>query len=475
MKAHSSQTDVAKDFTINHDRYSNPGHRPEIRSVPAWTASLEVNLNFRHLSLIPLLIFLTLGTAFGAETEQASGNAPVEITGPVILSPDLTRRQELADSEQTFSFVFRDPDKVVRITLNDEEIEFQPDTTVVIVRRFKFSQGKSLIRVAAEDGKGNRTERSFLIGFGEKERKYVSATTEEVGESAFNWTVDAYAGFEADSNPTNDMSSAMEPLYGVVPEDNQPDTRFNVGAIFSATYGKFDGVAGISTIQYTKSENDFLNSITTFGGIGYTSYLSNGRSWMLDAMFTDLNVGGYDYAMVQTVSPGLEFRSRGKRGEYRSLVVGLDIIYKTFAIESREDSVQGTLKYDYRSLDESQHHLFHHLFAMGSSSEGTDASEYTFARLDFDWKNRWDYGLLLDFGVGVEHRTFPNNTSLSPDTKLFKLGTKRIDLPFRLEMGAGWKFSDSLKAMFNTNYVFNMSNDVSYERLIYGFTVNAQF
>ena len=438
--------------------------------------NLEVILNFRLLLFVPLLTVLLLNTAF-AQENQEKGNDPALNQPPRIFSPDLIRKQEIPDSEQVYSFIFLDTDTIVKITINNEEQSFSPGKTVVITRKFEFDQGKSLIRVVAVDEKGNRSQRSFLIGYGEKERQYVSTSADATDDAArpYHWKADVSLGFEMDSNPTNDMSSAMEPIYGVVPEDNQADTRLVLNGTASTEYGDYNAVGGISAIRYSKSENDFLNTLLMYGGLGYKSYLSNGRSWMLDAMLTDINMGGYDYALVQTVSPGMEFRSRGKRGEYRSLILGLDLIYKDFAIKSRTDGLQGTLKYDFRSLDESKHHLFHHLLALGTSTEGNKPSEYSFLRLDFDWKNTWDSGLRWDFSFGVQHRTFASDTALSPDTKLVAVGSKHIDIPFRLEMGIGWKFSERLKMMFNTRYVFNMSNDVSYERLINGLTVSAVF
>jgi len=433
---------------------------------------LEVILNFRLLLLVPLLIVLLLNTAIGQEEDQEKNSA--QDLPPRILSPDLGRKQEILNSEQVFSLIVIDSDKIVKISINDVVQEFEAAKTVVLTRKYEFDQGKSLIRVVAEDEKGNSTERSFLIGYGEKELEYISDATDDT-DSGFSWKVNLKVGYETDSNPTNDMSSLMEPVFGVVPEKNQADSRNVLDGIISIELGGFSAVTGVSAIQYGNSENEFLNSMLTFWGLGYRSYLSNGRSWILDAMLTDINVGEFDYAMVQTVSPGVEFRSRGKRGEYRTLLLGLDAIFKDFAILTRTDGLQGTLKYDYRSLDLTKNHLFHHLLAIGNSSEGTKQSEYTFLRADFDWLNIWDSGLRWDFGFGLQHRTYANDTALSKDSKLITLGSKHVEIPFRLEMGVGWKFFESLKTMFNTKYVFNMSNDVSYERLINSLTVSAAF
>ena len=429
-------------------------------------------MNFRLLLFVPLLIVLLLNTAIGQEGNQEKDSA--QNLPPRILSPDLVRKQEILNSEQVFSLVFIDSDKIVEISINNVAQTFAADKTVVLTQKFAFDQGKSLIQVVAVDEKGNRSERSFLIGYGDKEVQLVSDSTSDT-EEGFSWKADVSVGFEMDNNPTNDMSSAVEPVFGVVPEDNQADTRLALDGIVSAKLGNYTGVGGVSVIRYSKSENDFLNSLLMFWGLGYRGYPTNGRSWILDAMLTDINVGGYDYAMVQTVSPGIEFRSRGKRGEYRSLLLGLDVIFKEFAILSRTDGFQGTLKYDFRSLDETKNHLFHHQFALGNSSEGTKQSEYSFLRADFDWKNTWDSGLRWDFDVGIQYRTYANDTALDKDTKLVTLGSKHVEIPLRLEMGIGWKFSEGWKTMFNTKYVFNMSNDVSYERLINSFTVSTVF
>lgn len=459
------QLDSGRNLVRRENRQFKPVGHPEIRSVfQKIESSLEVILNFRYLLIFSIISILAWHTAFGEEAE-----------GPVILSPDLTVKQEIRDPEQVFGFVFIDADKVASITINDEEMTFEAAETVMIMRKFKFSQGKSLLHVYAEDTKGNGSERTFLIGYGDKELEFVPVTGKETDGPELTWKADVKGGFEIDSNPSSDMSSAIEEFDGVVDDEEQTDTRLTLEGIVSAEYGKFNAVGGISALHYSKTENKYLQTIMMFGGLGYKSYLSRGRSWMLDAMFTDINTGGYDYAMIQSISPGIEFRSRGKRGEYRSLVLAMDLIYKLFAIESRTDAFQGTLKYDFNSLDQTKHNLFRNGFAMGTSTEGTESSEYTFARLDFDWKNLWDSGMRVDFGFGIEHRTFANDTARSPDAKIIALGSKHIDIPFRFEAGIGWKFSESLKAMLNAKYVFNLSNDVPYKRLISGATVSAVF
>jgi len=420
-------------------------------------------LNFRLLLLVSLLTILLLSTAHGEEGNQSL----------TILSPDLTRKQEILDEEPVLTFIIIGSSDINDISINGQAQDFEPAKTVVLKRKFEFEQGKSLIRIVATDEAGNSTERSFLIGYGDKEVVYETGSEDEA--PGLRWKVDVNGGLEMDSNPTNDMSSAIETFDGVVSDDAQDDIRLRLEGIFSAEYEKYNATGGASMIRYSKGDHESLNSLVMFGGIGYKFYLSQGRNWTADAMFTDINVGGFDYAMVQSFSSGIEFLSRGKRGEYRSLKLGGDLIYKLFAISSRESGFQGTLKSTFRSLDLSKNHLFRQLFALGTSTEGTEQSEYTFLKFDFDWKNKWESGLIWDFGFGIQHRTYTNDTSISKDSKLISLGSKPVSIPFQFETGIGWQFSESMKALFNINYVFNLSNDVSYQRLVSGLTVSTVF
>ncbi|MCP4755358.1 MAG: hypothetical protein GY866_31220 [Proteobacteria bacterium] len=389
-------------------------------------------------------------------------------TRPQILSPDLVRKQEFKETPQVINFVVIGENTIKTIVINGVFQQFKPATTVVITKRFGFEQGKSTIIVTVVDEKGNKNEKEFLVGYGKRKiEKYLPDKKAE-----FSWTANLESRLEIDSNPTNDMSSPIHSLQGVVSDDSQSDIRLKLKGVVTAEFGSFNGLFGGIATQYQKGINDFLNSQVVFGGVGIDKYISKGRSLILDYMLVDMNVGGYDYAVAHTLSPGIAFRSRNNRHENRILFLGVDFIAKDFAAGNREDGTRRTYKLDYRILDDEQLHYFRGLVAVGNSTEGTKESEYSFYKFDLAWKNRWEFGLFWDFGFGLQRRTFEDNTPTSMETML---GSEYVDLPFRFSSAVGWDFDKRWKLAFEYEHTINLSNNVPYERKIYGLVLSGKF
>ena len=123
---------------------------------------------------------------------------------PQILTSDLVRTQVVEDSTKEVSFVIVDSDNITDVTINGESQVIDPDTTVVIDKTFSFKTGNNLITVVAIDEKGNKREKSFLVGFQVSGDQKISAPQEE--KSKFTWKVQLGVNYEIDDNPTLDFS-----------------------------------------------------------------------------------------------------------------------------------------------------------------------------------------------------------------------------------------------------------------------------
>lgn len=391
---------------------------------------------------------------------------------PQILTSDLLRKQIVYEPVQTVSFVFVDDDLIERIEINGETQEFEPASTIVITKKYTFNEGRTVITVSAADEQGNERTKKFLVGYGIKdEEKFKDQET----ESEIKLAVSVKAAYENDDNPTKDLSTPVKlgdlEIQGVIPDEEQPDTRTTLGATVIAAMDTIYAFVGAEQTNYSKSENDFLNSQAIFLGAGLTAPMSDNSAFLMSYMFLDINVGGEDFSQNHVFSPGLQFKSKDGDGSYTD-VIGIDYTMKAFADSQFEDGSETVLKWTYESWDPEKQDKYYRIFAYGSVNDGTEISEYTFWQMDFDWFNKWDSGLLFDIGTGFQHRTYKNDIPLSEDTPL---GTERVDIPFRLSTGLGWAFNDKWKAVYNYKYETNLSNKSPWVRNIHGLTVNGQF
>jgi len=419
----------------------------------------------RMLILINSLLFLFLSSLLAQD--DVDPNA-----APQILTSDLLRKQVVYEPTQTVSFVFVDDDTIERIEINGEAQEFEPASTIAITKKYTFKEGRTVITVTAADEKGNERTKKFLVGYRLKDEKQFS---EEKVESGFKWMVNVKTAYENDDNPTLDLSTPVKlgdlEISGVIPDEDQPDTRITLAATMVAMLDNMYGFAGIEQTNYSKSENDFLNSQVLFLGAGLSISMSDASAFLMSYMFLDINVGGEDFSQNHVFSPGLQFESKDSDGFYKD-IIGIDYTMKAFADSQFDAGSEMILKWTYESFDAERQDKYYRIFAYGSVNNGTEISEYTFWQMDFDWFNKWDSGFLLDIGTGFQHRTYKNDIPLSEDTGL---GTDRVDIPFRFSAGLGWAFNDQWKAMYNYKYETNLSNKSPYVRNIHGLTINGQF
>jgi hypothetical protein len=419
----------------------------------------------RILILINSFLLLFLSSLLAQDDVDAN-------SAPQILTSDLLRKQIVYEPIQTVSFVFVDDDLIERIEINGETQEFKSASTIVITKKYTFKEGRTVITVAASDEQGNERIKKFLVGYGIKDDKKF---TDQKTDSEITWAVSVKAAYENDDNPTRDLSSPVKlgdlEIEGVVPDEEQPDTRTTLGATMVVSMDKIYSFAGGEQTNYSKPENDFLNSQAIFFGAGLSMAMSDDSDFLMSYMFLDINVGGEDFAQNHVFSPGLLFKSKDSDGSYKDLI-GIDYTMKEFADSQFDAGSAMVLKWTYESWDVEKQDKYYRIFAYGSVNDGTEISEYTFWQMDFDWFNKWDSGFLFDIGTGFQHRTYKNDTPLSEETGL---GKYRVDIPFRFSTGLGWAFNPKWKAVYNYKYETNLSNKSPYVRNIHGLTVNGQF
>jgi hypothetical protein len=279
--------------------------------------------------------------------------------------------------------------------------------------------------------------------------------------------------YEVDDNPTQDLSlpisvSDIGELEGVVDDSEQEDNRTVVKGLVTANRGKLSGYAGFVDTSYDKAINKLLNSQVIF--LGGNLKFGGSSQYLLGASWSDVNLGGADYATQLTVSPAYESRGSDEDGTNRKLY-GLDVTSKSFADSARENGTELGLKRAYSSLDKAKQDSYKSLFAIGTRTEGTLESEFNYFRSDFDWVNKWDSGVKWDIGFGYQYRDYSNDKDILTD-ELF--GSTRVDNVFHFTTGVGLEFW-KMTAMFNYRYVFDLSNDSPYVRQIYGLSLQGAF
>lgn len=415
-----------------------------------------------RVSALLLALALCAWAAPAAAQDEAE-----ESQAPQILTSDLARRHVLTEDRISVDFVIVDSDNITRVTINGEPQQFTPSDTVLITKEFVFTEDRTVIEVTATDEQGNeRTLQYFVF------RPGVQVAAEEPGLRYF---VRVSLAFEIDDNPSNDLSSPIDiegvDVEGVVPDDEQEDSRITVQALGGLIGNRWNAFLGVLSQNYSKSENENFNTRMIFLGAGYRFGAPSESSFVVRYLFVDIDIGSFDYSQQHTVTPGFEIVRKDDEGSYRDFFA-VDLILKDFAQSAAEDSSQFTLKWEDIELDAAKQDRSRGVLAYGNSTEGFDESEYDFLSYNQDFVNRWDSGFRFDIGWGYQYRSYPNDEPLTEDTPL---GDTRVDNLLRFSAGPGWQFNPAWFAKLGYRYVTNISNKSPYVRQIYGVTVQGTF
>jgi hypothetical protein len=233
---------------------------------------------------------------------------------------------------------------------------------------------------------------------------------------------------------------------------------------------------GSRSSSYAKKTNEGLGTQIGFVGLTATANMTESSDFKFGYTFMDINVGKKDYAVNHVVSPAFVFTAKDDGGSYRK-TLGLDVTAKKFALKDQKATTDATLKWNAFAIDPENQDSYLFQLQFGRSGEGQlndenkDASLYSFASLDFDWKNRWDAGFLFDIGFGFQYRSYPNETNILFDA----LGKTRVDNLIRFSTALGWGFGEAWSLRLNYNYLFDLSNKTPYVRSIYGVVLAGAF
>ncbi|HEX7929041.1 MAG TPA: hypothetical protein VF678_15705, partial [bacterium] len=326
-----------------------------------------------------------------------------EDSGPQILTSDLALENEVTSDSLTVNFVILSDAPVTEVTINGEKQQITAGDTVSISKQLSFTKARNLITISATDKNGKTRERVYAVTL-----KGAAAPAEHEAKLAYFASVKA--SYEIDGNPTNDLSTPIAiqgvDIKGVVKDSEQPDTRITLQATGGLTYGKWTAFVGGLSQTYGKSDNDGLNTqIVYFGGSGRWN-LGGTRDFVLTYVFTDLNVGGNDYAQMHTISPAFELKSETEKAD-KTHTFALDLTSKNFASDTQTDGGQYALRWGYKRVNKDKLNQFESLIAYGTNTEGDKLDDYSYLGANFDWINRWEKGFRFDAGFGFEYRNFP--------------------------------------------------------------------
>lgn len=405
-------------------------------------------------ALLGMLAALVLGDG----AARAAGE-----DAPQVLSTELSESQVVTEPKLTATFVIVGAHPIRQIYINGEAQTFTAGDTVQITKDFEFTARQTVITVRVEDENSNMVERRYVVYFG-------AAPVET------RWSVrgSGELRYEVDENPTNDVGlpftvSGID-VKGVIPASQRPDNRSTASLNLIGTRGPASIFGGGLSQQYDKSINKGLNTTLAYGGAGYRLRLSDASDFVANYIYSSLNVGSQDYATLNTLSGGYEYRSQDARFNRRHLFEA-DITAKDFKSSSQTDGSVGLLKWDYMRTAPATLDSYTSLLQLGNATEGDKASDYNFLGGDWDWRNIWGGGFRWDIGFGYQYRDFPNDKK--PITTA--LGPERVDHLFRVSTGLGWQWMPQWSAMFNYRYLTDLSNKSPYVRPIYGLSVTGGF
>lgn len=396
--------------------------------------------------------------------EQVEGDNP-----PEVLTSELTLKTLLESETLQVNFVVVDSDQVTEVTINGEQQVFEPADTVMITKEFTFTEDVSQVEVVAKDEQGN-SKRVIYTVYGPGVDPAVAGKKVE----GLQWFVTYDVRVEQDDNPSNDLSSPIDiegiELVGVVPDDEQTDSRTNLLVMGGISSGPWNAYVGVMRINYGKEDfaERFDVEINMLGG----AYRTPDGGFEAGLLFSDIDLGVNDYALTQTISPGWRVLGKDEDGTTQTLW-GADIILKDFANQDvQENTTVVTLKWTYNTLDNEKQDSYRRAIVLGTASEGILESEFNFIGIDMDWNSKWDSGVLWDIGFGVHYRDYENEEPLSKETFL---GDTRVDTPIRFSTGLGWEFTPNIRVMGNYQYTFNLSNKSPFVRQIIGVGLNGRF
>ena len=415
------------------------------------------------------------GQAAGQEKteEETAGEDPAKLP-PEILTSDLALHTQLESNQITASFVIVDNDEVVEVRINGEAQEITPGDTVMLEKKMVFPDKVSTVEVSATDANGNTRTVRYTVYPPNVEM------TAKREETPVKFSGSYWVGSYQDSNPSRDLSLPFDvpgvSKLGVVPDKDQPDRRLETELMGVATYGEFRALIGKRMVTYSKDVNQGNEYDLNILGLRYGEVGTNQAGALLNYVFIDANIGGFDYAYLHYLAPSWQSKTKDAEGTYtHSYTLGL--FAKDFAAPTQPDVLTYGLSWAYQSLDAEKQDSFDFKLRTGTDTDsfmvgGVDVSRYYYLGTKMAWENNWDSGFLLNFGLGMEYRKFPNETNVLTKQAF---GDKRVDSPVDLGVTTGYKVMKALVVLLDYQYIFNISNNSPYVRQFLGLGLKGKF
>lgn len=392
---------------------------------------------------------------------------------PEILTTDLVRRQRVDVSRMEVSFVIYDDDTIAEVTINGKKQEFVRANTLTIETTLNFQRGKNIVTVTAKDDMGNERVKNYLVAYG-VDVEEVDKTVEKAEEDAgLKWRITGDIRYNADSNPNNDLGLPVDTgdytLEGQISDDDQADNQTVVNLLGMMTFGDIVGIVGYSQSSYSKELYESLKSNILILGATYVPK-ANEDGLAAKYTFLDIAMGSEAFAQYHVINLGYQFGRQEKEDGVTRHVFGWTYNHKAFADSDLEAGNTNLLGWEYTNLDADKLDFFKSVIAYGTGSDGSEATEYAAFMMDFDWSNKWEFGLLQGIGLGIHYKEFPNQDPLSSD-----FGDSRIDMPLRFSFSLGWAFNNDWSLGYNYDYKINISTKSPSYKIVNGLQLKGGF
>lgn len=415
-----------------------------------------------------VLLAMVFATTALATTGTAAWGQNRSDDPPEILSAELALKTVLESDRLEATFVIVDTDPITEVTIDGEVQPITPGDTVQVTRNFVFTQDVTRVKVTATDEAGHTRTVVYTVF-----RPGVDPNTvaDEPKEDKLRWFVNYSLAFESDSNPSQDLSLPFGIDIADVPSlgTNAPsDSRTNLLLTGGVTKGRWSAFGGLWNIGYASDTYKNTYNVTAYfaGGTG-TFKLGGDYDFRMGYTLMHLEIGGNKYSLQHTLSPGFVAKREDDGDTYRT-VWGLDLAIKQFKdTVNQSDTTDLRFRYDVTRVRANKLDRRRRVIAVGQSSEGIPDTEYSYLSVDYDWRNRWESGLIWDIGWGIAYRNYPN------DAPIF--GSTRLDLPLRFSTGIGWRFRPELTVLGSMSYLQNISSGAPFTRTVVGVGVNGTF
>ena len=397
---------------------------------------------------------------------------------PTIQTTDAYDGMETSVDSLHLRLVILGKEPITEVYINGVLVPIVSADTVLVEVNIPIRVGLNQIVVRAISASGAEGTETYMVTRLSPEE--LEASNEE---PTGQWNLIFSLQGVVDGNPTGELSlppvikilAGLDATGFVIPATGTEDWRNTitlVSAYKSNTpheWGTWSTQLGIVETHYANVLNDLFNSTVAFAGFGITQDEATFTS-----TFMDINAAGGDFA--QFIILAVQKKTTSTDENEVSIVdqqTG-EFTNKLFANTALTDGYQLVWKWLHTEtppvVEGEGTESYQRLLQLGQSEDGTAESYNYFFRSDWSWKNKWAYGWLLDYQLGLGYRKYPAQTPLFGG-----LGLSRNDLELKAGLQAGYEFMAGWNLLLQLEYTSLISNSAPYTRPIYGIQLNGMF